>query len=135
MDDRLSLEALSIGVAHAVYRNTEVEDFHAEGRIMDQALYDDVYKIVSRKADSLIKSMHLLIYAHKNGLLAILDMQNVPAEEMAFLQDVIFGIRCGCTWDLPREADMYVSDDVAAFLLDGEFKKHCDGDTYLTTRS
>lgn len=94
---------------------------------MDKALYDDVYRIVSQKADALIKSMHLLICAHQNGLFAILDLKNVPAEEMAFLKDVIFGIRCGCTWDSPRKVDLRMGDDIAAFLLDGEFKKHCDG--------
>lgn len=127
MDDRLSFELLAIGVAHAVYRNTEVENFHVKGRIMDQSLYDDVYKIVSEKANTLIKSMHFLIYTHQNGLLTILDFQNVSEEEMDFLQDVIFGIQCGCNWDLPSRIEMRVGNDVATFLLSGEFKKHCDG--------
>ena len=126
MNDRFSLEELSIGVTHAVYRNTEVEDFHADGRVMDKAFYDDVYHIVSEKVAVLIKSMCLLICAYQNGLFAILDLKNVSADEMAFLQNIIFGIQCGSNWDVPHKMNLCPGDDIAGFLLDGEFKKYCD---------
>lgn len=99
MDNCFSLEALAIGVAHAVYRNTAVEDYHAEGRCMDDALYEDVRRIVSEKAALLIKSMPLLLCAHRNGWASIRTLNNISPEETSFFQEVVFGILCGSGWE------------------------------------
>lgn len=86
MDNCFSLEALAIGVAHAVYRNTAVEDYHAEGRCMDDALYEDVRRIVSEKAALLIKRMPLLLCAHRNGWASIRTLNNISPEETSFFK-------------------------------------------------
>ena len=102
MENKLTLETLAIGVAHAVYRNTEVERFHAEMRQMDDALYKDVYRIVSGKAALLIKSIDLLVCANKNGIFEAAKQKGVPKQYMDFYMDVLFGIGCGMNWGAPR---------------------------------
>ena len=126
MTEKISIELLSIGVAHAVYRNTEVEDFHAECRLMDKALYDDVYKIVSEKVNLLIKNIPILIFVHQNGLLPIEDFKDFSMAELDFLACVLFGIQCGIEWDMPENNDLYTGGDITEYLLNGEFKKRCD---------
>lgn len=127
MDNSFSLEALAIGVAHAVYRNTAVEDYHAEGRRMDDALYEDVRRIVSEKAALLIKRMPLLLCAHRNGWASIRTLNNISPEETSFFQEVVFGILCGSGWEAPHKIDLHIGGNIAEFLLAGEFRKHCDG--------
>lgn len=127
MGKTLTLETLAIGVAHAVYRNTAVEDYHNEKRLMDASFYENVYRIVSEKVDLLKESIDLLICSHKSGMAEVSKLKNIPPQNMDFYIDVLFGVGCGLKWDAPRETDLQLGNDIAGFLLGGEFKKYCDG--------
>lgn len=125
---KFSTELLALGIAHAIYRNTKVEDFHSAKRLMDCEFYKDVYKIVSVKTALLENISDLLSLACKNGLSEDSLFSNEHnADEKDFFLDVLFGIQCSEGWDPPEIMDEKPKDDIAAFFLDGAFKQYCNG--------
>ncbi len=123
-----SKETLALGVAHAIYRNTEVEDYHSEARLMDEEFYHDVYRIVSNKSSMLINVEDYLNSLCSDGLSEeSLRNNNHTSEENIFLLDVLFGIQCSNGWDMPEKMDESPENDLAGFFLGGTFKRYCDG--------
>lgn len=129
----LSPELLAIGICHAIYRNTEVEDYHSDDRLMDEALYRDVYQIVSNAIPLLLGVKNLLLTICTDGASKLLPWDKCPntKEEISFFGDIIFGVQCGLEWDEPTDIEEAPGEDLAEYLLGGTFKTFCDGKRHL----
>ena len=57
-------------------------------------------------------------FADKNEAAKVLD---------PFIGALVYGIQCSSARDIPCEIDDLPTSDLAEYLLNGEFKKHCDG--------
>ena len=61
-------EKIALGLAHAVYRNTKIEDYHSIDRTMDENLYNDVYKIVDQKMRRVLSNKEKIQYLHNKDM-------------------------------------------------------------------
>lgn len=58
----IDIEKIALIFAHYAYRNTKVEDLHAgDSVLMDDAVYSEVYKIVSKKIRAMKKTIFLFL--------------------------------------------------------------------------
>ena len=124
----ISLEQLTIGITHAVYRNTEIEDYHSNGRVMDKTLYKNTYTIVKRNISKLIDAKDLMKEVLEKGITRPEEYTHITLQGCRLLMDILFGIQCGSNWDPPHEIDILPEGDPAKYLLNGVFINLCDGE-------
>lgn len=122
-----SLENLALGFAHAVYRNTEVEDLHSLCRIMDDVFYEEIYDIVNREIKRALNAKEIIKYLFDKEIMAFADVNEITKVRDPFVADMLFGFQCSVDWDTPHEIVELPHSDLTEYLLCGEFKKHCDG--------
>jgi hypothetical protein len=145
---------IPLAMSHIIYRNTIVEDFHADGKPLNKEkaniLYSDMYN-------------HLLKIEEMRDLALIALEKNHNNEEtteeenlnfMSYLNAMAFSTRCGSNWDQPEDVSKieykrfcelanqlehyYVLEfeeyleGVIAYLWNGELKKAFDNEIILT---
>ena len=120
-------EKIALGLAHAVYRNTKIEDYHSIDRTMDENLYNDVYKIVDQKMRRVLSNKEKIQYLHNKDMSLFVNKNEMAKIYDPIIGDIIFGIQCSSGWDDPVEISERPDENPARYLLNGEFKNHCDG--------
>lgn len=127
-----SPEKVALIFAHYAYRNTEIEDMHAGNSvIMDTAVYERAYKIVSKKIRS-IKRNHAFFLSVQDEAELILRLQKLggtrPLEITRYCLEVgacaIYSY--GTDWDKPKLLDDEIPNDLACYILNGAFLECCN---------
>lgn len=127
MDMVFTIESLALGFAHAVYRNTSVEDFHSLSRTMDEGLYKDVYRITDRQIKKAVINKDKIKYLHNKNISVFTDQNELKMIYAPIVGDILFGIQCSAGWDKPQEIEELPKRNLAKYLLGGEFISHCNG--------
>ncbi len=111
--------SLAYIVTNACYRNLDVvEDSHAGKSIKcEHAFYKKVYFACSEKLDEWIPRL-------SNELKYMSKYKKCNDIEAGFL--LMDGIQMYEKWEIPKKIKADFKDDIALFMLDGEFKKACD---------
>ena len=127
---KLSLQNLAAGMAHTIYRNTDIiEDSHSKNLAMNDKFYSAVYKTVEKgikqiqKYDYVIKALQE--YSVQEITASCFSMPVSESKSINFATDLMFGIMSGAGWNTPEVIDEIPGEDLAEYILNGEFKKHC----------
>lgn len=87
MKQEINLEKLALSLTHAVYRNSVIEDFHAEEAPLTDEVMRDINKDVYNRMYTLLK----LLYSSR-------------AEDKETLNKILaFNLMFGTDWDKPEE--------------------------------
>ena len=126
-NSKQQLKTLSRAIAHLVYRNTEVEDFHSESVIMDENLYQTVAKIVTEKLKSVTRYYNQLMSTSLDDVQRTLQGEKIEidAKFLDFLNELAFNCACGMEWDSPVELTELPQGDLVGYILDGHFSQCC----------
>ncbi len=127
MEMVFTTESLALGFAHAVYRNTSVEDFHSLSRTMDEGLYKDVYRITDRQIKKAVINKDEIKYLHNKNISVFTDQNELRIILAPIVGDILFGIQCSTGWDKPHEIEELPERNLAKYLLGWEFISHCNG--------
>ena len=128
----ISFENMAIGLVHQVYRNTDVENYHSEDRVMNEKLYEDVYNIVDEQMKVVLDNLvviNVLVGEIDEEVLYVVNKYGYDEE---FDKSLEWNLNMGKLWNKPKLLNLSpVDDDYTKFLLDGEFKKNCNGKNTL----
>ena len=126
-NSKQQLKSLSRAIAHLVYRNTEVEDYHSESVVMDDAFYQTVTTIVSDKLKSVTRYYNQLMSTSIDDVQRTLQGEStgIDTEFFDFVNELAFNWACGLEWDSPVELSELPQGDLAGYILNGHFKQCC----------
>lgn len=85
-NDEKGRRTMALSITHYVYRNTRLEDFHAECVQMDRNFYRIIYNTVRTKLKNVIE---------------------LQLKFIRYLQDIMFGLFFGTNWDPPFKPKKY----------------------------
>lgn len=128
------VKKVSIGLTHYLYRNTELEELHSKGVIMNQDIYLRVYDILTERI-SKVDTYFPKIYGreiHIDPNTPFADLQKEP--DKLFACELDFCIKWGIMWDEPTIIPFppfSMLEDRASYLLDGLFKIFCESNQVL----
>jgi hypothetical protein len=114
--------------AHYLYRNTEIEDFHAMNSIIDQQLYSRMlrginYRLHCLKGKSQFVDKVLMLDASFKD-----DISKLPHQEIGrtiiLCSNILYNTRdMGIDWDDAELVEYHNEKQVARFILGGKFKE------------
>ena len=126
----LTKREVAFAAARLVYRDTScIEDAHSSGTPLDENSYKAVHDEVADRMDRLlplVKLMHM-----DNRAFAVLEGQLTEAERTTVraCRMVVRGIN---GWQPAVAVEKPVGDNLAAYLLEGSFKRACTKNAVLT---
>lgn len=121
--------------AHYVYRNTVIEDFHAEGVCMDDAIYRKMYRVVRAKTENIKKySQYLSLLEYGENIAQGLDTlpPDIAVPVIRFIKDIIFNSYMGSGWEEAQLLDKLPEKSMPHYILAGTFREYCDDHAKLT---
>jgi len=130
-DDELRKVALSL--THYVYRNTKLEDYHADCVTMDGIFYKKIYAIVYKKLAN-ARQLHKYVANYPERIESKEDFESllktVPKDLhlkfISYLQELLWGLTFGTQWDAATVcAPIESSQSGATYILGGRFKECC----------
>ena len=126
-NSKQQLKKLSRAIAHLVYRNTEVEDFHSESVIMDEDLYQTVTTIVADKLKSVTRYYNQLMSTSFDDVQRAIQGEStgIDVDFLDFVTELAFNCACGLEWDSPVELAELPQGDLVDYILNGHFKQCC----------
>lgn len=132
---------MALAITHYAYRNTALEDYHADDVKMDKAFYKKIYKIVygklknAKEFNKYIKNYHDEINS-KEEFEKLLN--TVPEElQLRFLryfQNIVATIefRYGSQWEQATVVDCDLNGKgMASYVLSGHFAECCEKGVHL----
>ncbi len=130
--EKLNDRELAKIYAHFIYRDTDdLEKIHCRAAVMDQDVYEQIYKVISKRMRS-VKRNHKVLAAIAN--LADLEQKlkaMYPTRGMEFLkytQEIqsYCKYRPGREWTDAILLDSPIDKDMAAYILSGVFSESCE---------
>lgn len=125
----ISTQNLSVAIAHYVYRNTKIEDFHSEDAALNGNLYALMHDIVERKIACVRRFLPLLRSVETpeawNEAAAQLHSAQAAKEFAAFSAEVLFKMNSNAGWDAAKEVTQPKDGALADFVLGGVFVQGC----------
>ncbi len=134
---------MALSITHYAYRNTPIEDFHADDVKMDKELYRKVYNIVRRKLQNVCLLQCYLDDFPCEKIEDIDDkrkfdelLNSVPKalqlKFIRYMQHIIFGRLYGANWDAACQVEgIKEGQSHASYVLGGEFSKCCKNGNIL----
>ena len=127
------IKKIAKAIVHYAYRNTKIEDYHAENVVMDMELYKDIYKMVHQKMGNVQRYTHYILeFARRERegkSLGAKEFELVKEEDrlgfVRYYKEIQFSTLFGTNWDEPELVDVKIGGTLARFVLDGEFKRAC----------
>ena len=121
MDNEVVIQRKALCLAHFLYRNTIIEDYHSEGVTMDLQLYEEIKSIVKQGLKLINENAGILdsIFEQKDKE-KIIRSANLP-----IVREVIFNMLMGNDWDAPTLLVYNGSDAPENYILDGVFLDFC----------
>lgn len=102
---------MALSITHYVYRNTRLEDFHAECVQMDRNFYRIIYNTVRTK---------------------LKNVRELQLKFIRYLQDITFGLFFGTNWDTAVQAEkIRANQSYANYVLAGKFNECCQNGCLL----
>lgn len=139
-NDEKGRRIMALSITHYVYRNTRLEDFHAECVQMDRNFYRIIYNTVRTKLKN-VRELQRYIDSFPDADLtnkATLDklINSVPKELqlkfIRYLQDIMFGLFFGTNWDTAVQAEkIRANQSYANYVLAGKFNECCQNGCVL----
>lgn len=133
-NDEKGRRAMALSITHYAYRNTRLEDFHAECVRMDQNFYRIIYNTVRAKLKN-VKELQRYIDSFPDADLRNKDtldelLNSVPEELrlrfIRYLQEITFGLLFGADWDAAIEIEKIRANQSGAnYVLAGKFRECC----------
>lgn len=134
MRKQMDKKILAKSIAHYVYRDTKLEDFHSRSIFMNKEFYSTVYKIVYRKTQ-IVKKYLNYIYEIKNiyDIKALIIKYNLskPLEFYRFAYTIFCGLLSGSDWNDPQPLTDTPTKSIASYILNGHFKECCNNHKIL----
>lgn len=125
----MSAQNLSVAIAHYVYRNTKIEDFHSEDAVMNASLYVLMHDIVEKKLAYVRQFIPLLRSIETpeawNEAAAALRSAEAAKEFACFSAELLFKMNSNAGWDAAKEAKQPEDEALADFVLSGAFAQGC----------
>lgn len=132
----ISTQNLSVAIAHYVYRNTRIEDFHSEDAIMNASLYALMHDIVESKIACVRRFLPLLRSIETpeawNEAAAKLHSAEAAKEFACFSAEVLFKMNSNAGWDAAKETEQPKDEALADYILGGAFVQGCREGWHLT---
>lgn len=134
-NDENGRRKMALSITHYVYRNTKLEDYHAETVKMDQNFYRKIYSIVKAKIKNVQLFQRYVDSFSQEDLnnQAILEqlINSVPEELqlrwIRYLQEIIWGMQYGANWDpAQRMQSISAGQSLAGYILAGKFLDCCN---------
>lgn len=140
-NDENGRQAVARSIAHYAYRNTKLEDYHAQCVIINKDFHTKIHAIVNAKLKNVkLMQRYLDDFRHDNiADRTVLDesLQTVPDNlHLRFLrysQEIVFGIY---NWGINWEKAQYIGgasigQNLATYVLGGEFVFNCNNGSTL----
>ena len=126
------LQRLAIGLTHYIYRNTKIEDYHADMVNMDNRLYLWALDYYKERIKIVLRRKKIIKALENNDIEAIKEMLEYYGEKSP-VYCMIFEIilfMANTTWDAPVEVEKKDPHTTGyRYMLEGKFFRHCmDGD-------
>ena len=132
----ISTQNLSVAIAHYVYRNTRIEDFHSEEAVLNADLYALMHDIVGRKIACVRHFLPLLKNVETpeawNEAAAKLCSAEAAKEFASFSAEVLFKMNSNAGWDTAKEIKQRKDGALADFVVSGAFAQGCREGWHLT---
>lgn len=124
---------LAKALTHYVYRNTEIENVHAENSVMNTQIYKKIYTIVEKQLNKVIKfDKYIMCFdeqkflQNKEEYLKTLVPESEHQNVLEYFREIFFNMQFGTHWDLAKTDEEPTELDLTKYILSGEFKKFCD---------
>lgn len=132
----INTQNLSVAIAHYVYRNTRIEDFHSEDAVMNASLYALMHDIVERKIACARRFLPLLRSIETpeawNEAADKLHSAERAKEFACFSAEVLFRMNSNAGWDAAKETEQPKDEALADYILGGAFTRGCREGWHLT---
>lgn len=134
--DSMNDRQLALVYAHYLYRNTDLEKYHAQKAVMNMNFYDKIYEIVNEKVKIVKRNQKKLydISTIDEAKEMLFKMPKSSAEEFIDYFENMHAysvLPCGTDWDAAEALNMEIPDDLTAFILDGYFRECCEQNKIL----
>lgn len=120
---------LALALTHYVYRNTKVEDFHADNEILSASLYKKVYAIVKRRVNLVLKYQKYLNnldnFYDRNKIKEIAHSIN-DSDRLGFFKyvgELSFNLLFKPNWDRAELLEVTNIQNPTQYILAGHFKE------------
>ena len=129
------LQKLAIGLTHEIYRNTEIEDHHALGEVMDTKLFLWALDYFKEKFKFAMRRK-VAIKAYKDDKYKKLFKYLCEYGDNPYTFNFIAGIylfSINSDWDEPVEVEKKDPHETAyRYILSGRFFYHCNNHSKMT---
>lgn len=133
-NDDKGRRAMALSITHYVYRNTRLEDFHAECVHMDKNFYRMIYNTVRTKLKNVVDLQRYIdsfpdaVLNNKDTLYKLIN--SVPKELrlrfINYVQYIMFGMTFGSNWDAAIKSEkIRKNQSCANYVLAGKFNECC----------
>ncbi len=133
MEEHTFEKRLAKSITHYIYRNTALEDYHADGVTMSAAFYDTMYGIISEKLKTVVAETDAFLHCPPEKIQEIFarfSPENTDTFER-YVIEISFGFHYGTSWDEPVYLTEKPQGDLTAYVLGGQFRAHCEAGACL----
>lgn len=137
--NEITTQNMSVALVHYIYRDTVIEDYHSECAIMDEELYEIIYKVV-RKNLSRAKRFYPVL-REIEGVEDIVETIRsnfyypLAKEFPCFAAGLIPFQFTNYDWDEAKEIECKNFKNPADFVLGGVFEEYCRNHVVLDDKA